>query len=472
MVDESKKSDALVLFGATGDLAKKRLWPAVYEIHKRGNLGMPVIGVSSSDWDDDTMRERAKEDVSERDDFDAGVFDELAPTMTYLSGDYRDDSTFEELAKRLEGTQHPLFYLAIPPSLFEAVTTGLAKAGVNTGGRVVVEKPFGRDFDSAKELNEVLHRAFDEPDIFRIDHFLGKEPISNLMVFRFANSMLEPVWNRRYIKRVQITMAEEFGVGTRGKFYDSVGTIRDVVQNHILEIIALLAMEPPVANDAQALRDEKLRLYRQMPAWDPEKLVRGQYRGYENEEGVQAGSDTETFVAFEFEIDSWRWAGVPWLVRAGKSMTTTATEAVVEFNAPPRMLFAPDGAQAAAPNRLVFQLGNQGGIELRLQAKAPGDEMQTKEVELEVSHQELFSGEVDAYDRLIEDALFGDPRRFGQADLVEQQWRIVQPLLDSTQSSDLYHEGTWGPRSADALAAPYGGWHDPKPDVEGANPGG
>jgi glucose-6-phosphate 1-dehydrogenase len=471
MKDDVGKSDALVLFGATGDLAKKRLWPAVYEIHKRGNLGIPVIGVSSSDWDDDTMRARAREDVAERDDFDAKVFDELAPTMTYCAGDYRDDSTFEELAKRLEGKEHPLFYLAIPPSLFDEVTAGLAKAGVNAGGRVVVEKPFGRDLESAVELNEVLHRAFAEEDIYRIDHFLGKEPISNLMVFRFANSMLEPVWNRRYIRRIQITMAEEFGVGTRGKFYDSVGTIRDVVQNHILEIIALLGIEPPVANDAQALRDEKLRLYRQMPAWKPEDLVRGQYRGYENEEGVQAGSETETFVAFKFEIDSWRWAGVPWLVRAGKSMATTATEAVVEFNAPPRMLFAAEDAPVPAPNRLIFQLGNQGGIELRMQAKAPGDEMRTREVELEVDHRELFAGEVDAYDRLIEDALFGDPRRFGQADLVEQQWRIVQPLLDAPPPIDLYHEGTWGPRSADALAAPYGGWHDPEPDLEGANPG-
>jgi glucose-6-phosphate 1-dehydrogenase len=467
--DDIEKSDALVLFGATGDLAKKRLWPAVYEIHRRGNLGMPVIGVSSSDWNDDTMRARAREDVAERDDFDAKVFDELAPTMTYCAGDYRDDKTFEDLARRLEGSKRPLFYLAIPPALFDDVVTGLDKAGITDGGRVVVEKPFGRDFESAHALNQVLHRGFPEDAIFRIDHFLGKEPIENLLVFRFANSMLEPVWNRKYIRSVQITMSEEFGVGTRGKFYDSVGAVRDVVQNHLLEIVSLLAIEPPVSTDAQSLADEKVKLYKQMPAWSVDNMVRGQYRGYENEEGVEAGSDTETFAAIQFEIESWRWAGVPWLLRAGKSMAATATEAVIEFTQPPRSLFPSSEPGHPRPNRLVFQLGNKGGIELRLQAKAPGDELHARQVELDVTHETLFAGEVDAYDRLIEDALFGDPRRFGREDLVEQQWRIVSDLLEEDRPRcDLYHEGTWGPRSADGLADGVGGWYEPEHDTAGA----
>jgi len=463
-LDGNGRSDAIVLFGITGDLARKKLFPALYQMAKNGTLGdAPITGVATSDLSQDDLHTRARDAVTtalKGDQPDPKALDELCSRLSYVSGDYRDAATFDALAGELDGREHPLFYLAIPPALFDDVIEGIAGLSLNKGARVVVEKPFGRDRDSARELNDVLHKAFPEESIFRIDHFLGKEPVENLLVFRFANSMLEPIWNRNFITSVQITMAESFGVEGRGAFYDSVGALRDVVQNHLLQIVALLAMEPPSASTAQALQEEKLKVFRQIESFSAERVVRGQYRGYSEEKGVAPGSDTETFVACRFEIESWRWAGVPWLVRAGKAMPVTTTEAVVTFSAPPRLLFV-TGRGLPDPNQLRFRLGSDDGITFHLQAKAPGDEMRTKAVDLEVEYERVFGQRTEAYQRLLEDAMEGDIRRFGHADSLEEQWRIVDPVIADPPSAKLYHKGTWGPGDADRLAGDIGGWTEP-----------
>ena len=462
------EADALVLFGATGDLAYKKIFPAVYEMEKGDRLNRPVIGFASSDWDDAKLRDRARDSVHDHvpsdEELDEQALDRLIERLSYVSGDYRDESTFHALSEALEkaGAAHPLFYLAIPPVLFDDVITGLAAVGLDQGARVVVEKPFGRDLASAHELNDCLHRAFPEQSVYRIDHFLGKEAVENLLVFRFANSLFEPIWNRNFINSIQITLAEDFGVKGRGKFYETVGAMRDVVQNHLLQIVALLGMDPPVGSDSDALADERIRLFRQVRTVDPSNVVRGQYRGYTDEDGVDAGSDVETYIAMRLEIDSWRWAGVPWLIRTGKSLAATATEAVVSFNEPPRLLFTQDECPAPAPNLMRFRLGSDDGVTLHMQAKVPGDQLNTRPVDLDVSFAKALGHREEAYQRLLEDALEGDRRRFGRSDSVNEQWRIVEAVVDNPPRSRLYDKGTMGPPEADALAADAGGWIDPQ----------
>ena len=459
------RADALVLFGATGDLARKKLFPALYQLAAAGSLGVPVVGVAVSDWDDTRLRGYATEAVEAAEgEVDGAALKELAGSLAMVSGDYRDPGTFAALARRLSetGAARPVYYLAIPPGLFPVVVQGLARTGLGHGARVVVEKPFGRDLASARELNRVLYEAFPERSIFRIDHFLGKEPVENLLVFRFANALLEPVWNRRYVASVQVTMAENFGVEGRGRFYDGVGAIRDVIQNHLLQVVALLAMEPPVDAEPDSLRDEKVKVLKAMRPADPASLVRGQYHGYHAEPGVAPGSAVETFAALRLEIDSWRWAGVPFFVRAGKGLAATALEAVMELHAPPRLLFSPDGCQPR-PNFLRFRLGPDDGVTVCVQAKEPGQRLVSHPVELQVDFERVFGTRQQAYQRLLGDALEGNPARFARQDGVEHAWRVIQPLLDQPGPIHSYPRGSWGPAGADAVTAGHAGWHDPAP---------
>jgi glucose-6-phosphate 1-dehydrogenase len=440
-------SNTLILFGISGDLAYKKLFPALYELTVAG-VRPRIIGVARSEGDDETIRQRARAALAGRDDT---IIEDLASRITYVRGDYTGGHTYDELAAAVGANEPaPVAFLAVPPMLFDDVATGLADAGLDRG-RIVVEKPFGRDLASARELNDILHRHFPEESIYRIDHFLGKDAVQNLLVFRFANAMLEGVWNRHYISRVSITMAESFDIAGRGGFYDGVGAVRDVVQNHLLQIVALLAMEPPVDDRSQSLREEKVKVLRAVRAADPACSVRGQYVGYLDEAGVEPDSLTETFVAMELAIDSWRWSGVPFVIRAGKAMAETVTEAVIEFHAPPTGMFGGEGG-VASTSLLRFRMKPDNAIVMTMQAKTPGEQMISAPVNLAVDYGEALGGSgPDPYERLIGDALEGDSRLFAHQDGVEESWRIVDSLLADGQPVLQYSPGGWGPPEADRI---------------------
>ncbi len=449
-------SDALVFFGATGDLAYKQIFPALQAMVKRGHLNVPVIGVAKAGWNLDQLKARAKDSLEKHGGVDPEAWPKLSGLLHYIDGDYANDATFQALRKELGSAKHPAHYLAIPPILFEEVVEQLTKSGCAEGARVIIEKPFGHDLASAKELDDILLRAFDESSIFRIDHYLGKAPVRNVVTFRFANAFMEPFWNRNYIDSVQITMAENFGVQGRGKFYDETGAIRDVIQNHMFQVMCNLAMEPPVRTDSESVRDEKVKVLKAIPPISVTNLVRGQFKGYLQEPGVKPNSKVETFAVVQLEIDSWRWKDVPFYIRAGKNLPITCMEVVARFRKPP----TPFRDANLPPDYMRFRVSPQITIAMGMTVVAPGENQPTTSTEM-IASRHPGGKDVQPYERLLGDAMEGDATEFARQDYVDEAWRIVDPMLKADTPVYVYDPGTWGPAEAAKIAPPEGGWLNP-----------
>ena len=459
------RSDALVLFGVTGDLVHKKIFPALYAMAKRGTLNVPVVGVASSKWSVAQLRTRAKESIKQLGRIDDPVaLGHLLSLLRYVSGDYSDPATFESLKNVLRGARRPAHYLAIPPSLFATVINGLGASGLADHARVIVEKPFGRDLTSARALNRIARSVFPEDSIFRIDHFLGKEAIMNILYFRFANSFLEPIWNRNYVASVQVTLSERFGVDGRGAFYESAGCLRDVIQNHLFQVVALLAMEPPSYRGFGAVHGETADVFRAMRPLKPNDLVRGQYAGYRKEAGVAKNSDVETFCALRLFIDSWRWEGVPWYVRSGKFLAATAAEVIVQMKPPPQRLFADSAPALGAANYLRFRLSPNSAIALAARVKREGKEFIGDQRELYLVDER--PGEESPYERLLGDAMAGNGALFTREDAVEAAWSVVDPVLNIHHPVHRYRRYSWGPKQSDMLIQENGSWRNPMPGTE------